>query len=91
MAYRLSAMEENVPFDVQIRNLPDETLLDIWEEMQQVQSWLSEQYQQGVVPAMDYERMIVHELQRRSCDPVMQREQPTRPVHDLRVPASPRN
>lgn len=67
MAYRLAAIEDSVPFEVQIRTLPDETLLDIWEEMQQVQAWLSEQYQQGVVPAIDYEQLIVRELQRRSC------------------------
>lgn len=67
MAYRLAAIEDSVPFEVHIRTLPDETLLDIWEEMQQVQAWLSEQYRQGVVPAIDYEQLIVRELQRRSC------------------------
>lgn len=66
MAYRLPAIDDT-PFDMQIKNLPDEELLDFWEETQQIELLLNEQYKQGVTPVMDYERMIVLELQRRSC------------------------
>ncbi len=75
MAYRLSSMDEHIPFEQQIRSLSEETLLDIWEEVQQVQRMLSHQHQRGVVPAIDYERIIVAELQRR-CVPSNAAEAP---------------
>lgn len=66
MAYRLSPSEE-IPFQLQIKNLADEELLDFWEETQQIESSLRSEYQQNVLPVQDYERMIVLELQLRSC------------------------
>ena len=60
MATRLSPADE-APFNIQIKNLADEELLDFWEETQQIE------YQQTVVPVQDYERLIVLELQLRSC------------------------
>jgi len=61
MATRLSPADE-APFNIQIKNLADEELLDFWEETQQIESAL-----QTVVPVQDYERLIVLELQLRSC------------------------
>lgn len=66
MATRLSPADE-APFNIQIKNLADEELLDFWEETQQIESALRAEYQQTVVPVQDYERLIVLELQLRSC------------------------
>ena len=63
MATRLSPADE-APFNIQIKNLADEELL---EETQQIESALRAEYQQTVVPVQDYERLIVLELQLRSC------------------------
>ena len=60
MATRLSPADE-APFNIQIKNL------DFWEETQQIESALRAEYQQTVVPVQDYERLIVLELQLRSC------------------------
>ena len=59
MATRLSPADE-APFNIQIKNLADEELLDFWEETQQIESALRAEFQ-------DYERLIVLELQLRSC------------------------
>ncbi|MEG2140326.1 MAG: hypothetical protein RRY20_06020 [Bilophila sp.] len=66
MATRLVPADD-APFNVQIKDLADEELLDFWEETQQIESVLRAEYQQAVVPAQDYERLIVLELQLRSC------------------------
>ena len=66
MATRLSPADE-APFNIQIKNLADEELLDFWEETQQIESALRAEYQQTVVPVQDYERLIVLELQLRTC------------------------
>ena len=49
MATRLSPADE-APFNIQIKNLADEELLDFWEETQQIESALRAEYQQTVVP-----------------------------------------
>lgn len=61
------AQNEDIPFALQIKQLADEELLDFWEETQQIESALRAEYQQSVAPAQDYERLIVMELQLRSC------------------------
>lgn len=66
MANRLPPVDDT-PFSVQIKTLGDEELLDFWEETQQIENALRAEYQQNVVPAQDYERLIVLELQLRSC------------------------
>lgn len=66
MATRLSVVDE-IPFNLQIKRLADEELLDFWEQTQQIESALRAEYQENVVPAQDYERLIVLELQLRSC------------------------
>lgn len=66
MATRLVPADD-APFNLQIKDLADEELLDFWEETQQIESVLRAEYQQAVVPAQDYERIIVLELQLRSC------------------------
>ena len=66
MATRLSPADE-APFNIQIKNLADEELLDFWEATQQIESALRAEYQHTVVHVQDYERLIVLELQLRSC------------------------
>lgn len=66
MAQRLPAVDDT-PFSLQIKELADEELLDFWEQTQQIESALRAEYQGNVVPAQDYERLIVLELQLRSC------------------------
>lgn len=66
MATRLTPADES-PFNIQIKNLADEELLDFWAETQQIESSLRAEYHQPVVPVQDYERLIVLELQLRSC------------------------
>ncbi|KAA0204401.1 hypothetical protein K9U34_04365 [Lawsonia intracellularis] len=61
------AQNEDISFALQIKQLADEELLDFWEETQQIESALRAEYQQPVAPAQDYERLIVMELQLRSC------------------------
>lgn len=66
MASRLSSAED-APFSIQIKTLADEELLDFWEETQQIEDVLRTEYQQAIIPAQDYERLIVLELQLRFC------------------------
>ena len=61
MATRLSPADE-APFNIQIKNLADEELLDFWEETQQIESALRAEYQQTVVPVQDFWRW-----QERNC------------------------
>lgn len=66
MAYRIP-LAEDAPFALQIKNLADEELLDFWEETQQIENVLRRDFQHQIAPAQDYERLIVLELQLRSC------------------------
>lgn len=66
MAHRIPVVDDT-PFSLQIKGLADEELLDFWEQTQQIESALRVEYQGTVVPAQDYERLIVLELQLRSC------------------------
>lgn len=66
MATRLHEIDD-IPFTLQIKGLEDEELLDFWEQTQHIESVLRAEYQENVVPAQDYERLIVLELQLRSC------------------------
>ena len=48
MATRLSPADE-APFNIQIKNLADEELLDFWEETQQIESALRAEYQLSLI------------------------------------------
>ena len=56
----------NFPFEDQIKVLEDEELLDVWEESHQLES-LFDSEDQPHLPSAEYERLIVQELQIRSC------------------------
>lgn len=66
MAYLLK-VSDNEPFDEHIKNLKDDELLDFWAETQQIEQVLRLEYDQQVVPAFDYEKLILLELQIRSA------------------------
>lgn len=51
----------------QVKNLANEELLDFWEETQQLAKMLEEQKPTDVEYNPEYERVILQELQLRSC------------------------
>jgi hypothetical protein len=56
----------NIPLEEQLKSLEDDELLDIWEESHQLDKLL-ERENRNSAPSMEYERLIVQELQLRSC------------------------
>lgn len=64
---RIAPMPEELPVTVQLRALDDEDLLDFWEESQFIARLLEDENisEGGVTP--NYEHLILHELQLRSC------------------------
>jgi len=53
--------------EVQVKNLADEELLDFWEETQLLARMLDQQEQTDLEYNPDYERVILQELQYRTC------------------------
>ncbi|SKA71680.1 hypothetical protein [Desulfobaculum bizertense] len=51
----------------QVKGLADEELLDFWEEAQYLEKFLQEEFQAGVGAHLEYERIIIKELQYRTC------------------------
>lgn len=64
---RIAPMPEELPVTVQLRSLDDEDLLDFWEESQFLERLLEDENinEGGIAP--NYEHLILHELQLRSC------------------------
>jgi hypothetical protein len=56
----------NIPLEEQLKSLEDDELLDIWEESHQLDKIL-ERENRSTAPSMEYERLIVQELQLRTC------------------------
>lgn len=56
----------NVPLEEQLKALEVDELLDIWEESHQLDRLLSEE-NKPTAPSLEYERLIIQELQLRSC------------------------
>lgn len=56
---------EDQPFDVRLKSLADDELLDIWEETQELERILREEWDTELELAPEYERLIVQELQLR--------------------------
>ena len=64
---RFFPFPEDLPLTDQVKTLGDDELLDFWEETQTLDSYLGEDsYTQAPFPR-DYERIILRELQLRSC------------------------
>jgi hypothetical protein len=56
----------NIPLEEQLKSLEDDELLDIWEESHQLDKLL-ERENRNSSPSLEYERLIVQELQLRNC------------------------
>ncbi|ADU62748.1 MAG: hypothetical protein KUA35_13110 [Pseudodesulfovibrio sp.] len=53
--------------EAQVKNLADEELLDFWEETQQLARMLDQEEQLDIEYNPEYERVILQELQYRTC------------------------
>ncbi|MEZ0575382.1 hypothetical protein [Halodesulfovibrio aestuarii] len=58
---------EDTPLAMQIKSLGDEELLDFWEETQFLERFLKEGTPVQNQDSMQYEKLILQELQLRSC------------------------
>lgn len=58
---------EDAPLHMQIKSLGDDELLDFWEETQFLERFLEEDLMTRNQASMQYERLILQELQLRSC------------------------
>ena len=67
MGQRLSLHHDDTPFLLQLKSLNDAELLDFWEETQQVEHAMRCMMDHESLLALDYERLILMELQLRSC------------------------
>lgn len=61
------AGRDNYPIEEQIKTLGDEELLDFWEEAQYLDKFLEEEAGIQDESNLQYERLILQELQIRSC------------------------
>ncbi len=57
----------NFPLEEQIKTLGDDELLDFWEETQYLEKFLDEDLFNENESSGEYERIILQELQLRSC------------------------
>ncbi|OEU67506.1 hypothetical protein [Maridesulfovibrio frigidus] len=58
---------DNVTLEDQIKSLANDELLDFWEETQFLAKMLNQENQEEVPYSPEYERLILQELQLRSC------------------------
>lgn len=65
---------DDLPLSLQIKSLADEELLDFWEETQFMERFLDDTLQLDRTAHADYERLIVQELQLRSCRKCAERQ-----------------
>ncbi len=61
------AGRDSYPLEEQIKTLGDEELLDFWEETQYLDRFLEEESGLQDESNLEYERLILKELQIRSC------------------------
>ena len=66
MATRLVPADE-APFNIQIKDLADEELLDFWEETQHIERSITWFSQFAPFNQLEFERIILQELMLRSC------------------------
>lgn len=64
---QLSSFPEDIPLSLQISTLGDNELLDFWEETQALSRFLEENNAPQAALPPDCERLILQELQLRSC------------------------
>lgn len=58
---------DSLTVEDQIKTLGDQELLDFWEETQQLERLLTENSGEQQASSLDYERLILTELQLRFC------------------------
>lgn len=58
---------DDIPFESRIKCLPDEDLLEIWAESQQIETMLADKLPGCFMPTHNFEALIVHELSLRAC------------------------
>ncbi len=58
---------DQFPVEDQIKTLGDDELLDFWEETQYLEKLIEEEFSTEVEYPVEYERIIIQELQIRSC------------------------
>ncbi|MFW5487429.1 MAG: hypothetical protein ACNI3A_03255 [Desulfovibrio sp.] len=58
---------DSLTVEDQIKTLGDQELLDFWEETQQLERLLTENTGEQQASSLDYERLILTELQLRFC------------------------
>lgn len=64
---RFFMQTDDFPLAEQIKSLADEELLDFWEEAQYLEKFLEEEFAfEGDYP-VEYEQIILQELQLRTC------------------------
>ncbi len=56
---------EDMPFSSRLKTLADDELLDIWEETQEIERILREEWNAELELAPEYEKLIIQELQLR--------------------------
>ena len=66
MGQRLPLIDD-MPFLLQIKSLNDNELLDFWAETQHIETVMRTEFDREIMFAPDYERLILIELQLRSC------------------------
>ncbi len=64
---RFIPQSSHFPLEEQIKTLADDELLDFWEETQFLEKMLGEDADPTDAPTGEYERIILQELQFRSC------------------------
>lgn len=58
----MEPFEDNVPLELKLKCLPDEDLLDVWVESQQIEALLDANMPGHDFPGGSFESVIVHEL-----------------------------
>lgn len=58
---------EDITIAEQIKTLPNEELLDFWEETQYLTKYVEKELEISSFSSMEYEKAVLQELQIRSC------------------------
>lgn len=62
-----ASVNDHASLEDQVKSLADEELLDFWEETQQLAKMIDQNEQTDIEYNPEYERVILQELQLRTC------------------------
>lgn len=62
-----ASFSDHASLEEQVKSLADEELLDFWEETQQLAKMIDQNEQTDIEYNPEYERVILQELQLRTC------------------------